>query len=106
MSDVMKDGSLGAAPRATREQSAMSAYRAGLIGVLMLGGWHLLWSAIVATGLAQPLMDFIFWLHFIRPVYVIEAFDPVRALGLVLLTAILGYAIGGVLALLWNRIRH
>jgi Exopolysaccharide synthesis, ExoD len=37
---------------------------------------HLLWVLLVASGWAQPLMDFVFWLHCIRPVYVIEGFDP------------------------------
>jgi hypothetical protein len=40
----------------------------------MLGSWHLLWSLLVALGVAQPLIDFLFWIHFIKPVYVIEPF--------------------------------
>jgi hypothetical protein len=79
---------------------------AGLALGLLLGGLHLLWVLLVATGGAQPLIDFIFWLHFIRPVYVIEAFDPFRAAGLVLLTAAVGYSIGGTFALLWNRVHR
>jgi hypothetical protein len=80
--------------------------KAGLVSALLLGGLHLMWALIVASGFAQPLVDFIFWLHFIRPVYVIEAFDPLRAGGLVLLTAIVGYAIGSAFALLWNHTRR
>ena len=49
--------------------------QAGLVIALVLGGFHLMWAMIVASGLAQRLMDFIFWLHFIRPVYVIETFE-------------------------------
>jgi hypothetical protein len=79
---------------------------AGLVMALMLGGFHLMWAIIVASGSAQPLMDFIFWLHFIRPVYVVETFEPVRALGLVLLTSIIGYVIGGIFAVLWNRLHR
>jgi hypothetical protein len=80
--------------------------KAGLVSALLLGGFHLMWALIVASGFAQPMVDFIFWLHFIRPIYVIEAFDPLRAAGLVLLTAIVGYAIGSALALLWNRVHR
>src|SRR5262249_29180873 len=79
--------------------------QAGLVIALLLGGFHLMWAMIVAGGLAQPLMDFIFWLHFIRPIYVIETFEPLRAAGLVLLTSIIGYAIGSVFSLLWNRLK-
>ena len=80
--------------------------KAGWASAVLLGGFHLMWAMIVASGFGQPLIDFIFWLHFIRPVYVIEAFDPLRAAGLVLLTAIVGYAIGSAFALLWNRVHR
>lgn len=92
--------------RAVLGRSAVGANHVGLVVGLLVGGWHLLWSALVATGAAQPLMDFVFWLHFIRPVYVIEKFEPLRAVGLVLLTATVGYAVGGAFALLWNRFRR
>lgn len=49
-------------------------------------------------------MNFIFWLHFIQPVYVIDAFDPVRAVALVLLFGASGYVVGAAYALLWNHI--
>jgi hypothetical protein len=73
---------------------------------LVFGGLHLLWALLVASGVAQPLMDFVFWLHFIRPVYVIEGFDPLRAAGLVLFTATEGYGIGASFAIVWNYIHH
>ena len=80
--------------------------QAGLVMALLLGGFHLMWAMIVASGLAQGLMNFIFWLHFIRAVHVIETFEPLRAAGLVLLTSIIGYVIGSVFALLWNRLNR
>jgi hypothetical protein len=72
----------------------------------LLGGLHLLWVLLVATGWAQPLMDYIFWLHYIRPVYVIEALDPLRGAGLVLLTTTIGYVVGCAFAFLWNHYHH
>ena len=87
--------------RQSRER--MGVNKAGFALALFLGGFHLMWATIVASGLGQPLIDFIFWLHFVRPVYVIEAFDPLRAIELVLVTATIGYAMGSALALLWNR---
>ena len=73
---------------------------------LVIGSIHLVWALLVAAGVAQPVLDFLFRLHFIRPVYVVEAFDPLRAMALVLLSAASGYAIGAAFAFLWNRVHH
>ena len=78
--------------------------RAALIIAILLGGWHLLWSVLVAVGWAQSLIDFIFWIHFIRPVYVIERFNIGIALLLIAVTAGIGYAIGWSFAVLWNKL--
>ncbi len=80
-------------------------YRAALIVAILLGGWHLVWSILVAVGWAQPLIDFIFWIHFIRPVYVIERFNIGIALLLIAVTAGIGYAIGWIFAVLWNKLQ-
>jgi hypothetical protein len=69
--------------RSGRTKPIIGVGNAGFALGSLLGGLHLLWALLVASGWAQPLMDFIFWLHFIRPVYMIEAFDPLRAAGLV-----------------------
>ncbi len=83
-----------------------SVGKLGLALGSLFGGVHLLWALLVAVGWAQPLMDFIFWLHFVRPVYVIEGFDPLRAAGLVLFTSLVGYVIGCAFALLWNHLHR
>ena len=82
----------------------MHPHKLALVFAVLLGGWHLLWSALVAVGWAQPLINFIFWLHFIRPVYVIERFNIGTALLLITVTAAIGYAIGWSLAVLWNKL--
>jgi hypothetical protein len=82
----------------------ISQNKAGLVVAALLGGWHLFWSSLVALGLAQPLIDFVFWIHFIKPVYVIEPFSLGRAGILVAVTATVGYAVGYLFALLWNRL--
>lgn len=77
--------------------------KAGLALGALYGGWHLAWSLLVALGVAQALIDFVFWMHFIKPVYVIEPFDPARALILIVVTSSFGYMLGSAFGLLWNR---
>jgi len=79
-------------------------HRAGLVLAIFLGGWHLFWAALVAAGWAQPLINFVLWLHFIRPVYVVESFDVGIASLLVGITAGIGYALGWGFAVLWNKL--
>lgn len=80
--------------------------RAGLVLGALMGGWHLLWSLLVALGVAQPLIDFIFWIHFIKPVYFIEPFAFGRAAILVLVTAGIGYLTGLAFGMIWNRVHR
>lgn len=67
--------------------------KAGLVLGAVIGGWHLCWSMLVALRLAQPVIDFVFWMHFIKPIYVIEPFAIVRAAILLIVTAAVGFVI-------------
>ena len=49
----------------------MSVAKAGLVLGAVIGGGHLCWAVLVAFGLAQSIMDFILWMHFIKPIFVI-----------------------------------
>jgi hypothetical protein len=80
----------------------MNVFKVGLVLGIVLGGWHLCWSLLVALGWAQPVIDFVFWMHFIKPIYVIEPFEIVRAAILILITACIGFVIGSVFAWVWN----
>ncbi len=83
---------------------SMNVNKAGLVLGAVIGGWHLCWAMLVALGLAQPVIDFVFWMHFIKPIYVIEPFEITRAAILVIVTAALGFVIGSVFAMVWNAV--
>lgn len=77
--------------------------KAGMVLGGFLGLWHVAWSALVALGLAQWLLDTVFNLHMMKPVLMVESFDLMTAVGLVAITSFIGYVAGWVLAILWNR---
>jgi hypothetical protein len=82
----------------------ISVGKSGLVLGALLGGWHLCWSALVALKLAQPFIDFVFWIHFIKPIYVIQPFEITRAVILIIVTAGVGFVLGSAFALIWNAV--
>jgi hypothetical protein len=64
----------------------MKLIRNMMIGGLCLSSLHILWIILVGFGLAQPLMDFIFKLHMLNSPFQVQTFDPLLALGLVIIT--------------------
>ena len=83
----------------------VSKHKAGLALGLILGLWHLGWSLLVAVGLAQVFMDWIFHLHFIQPPYTIAPFRLGLAVALITVTTGIGYASGWFLAAIWNLLQ-
>lgn len=81
-----------------------SPNRAGLVFAALIGGWHALWVLLILIGSAQPLIDFIFWAHMIRPVYFITGFAVLPALVLIVLTTAMGYVFGYIGATIWNKL--
>lgn len=69
---------------------------------LFLGGWHVLWSLLVFTGLAQPLWDLLLWAHMIHLTLIIGPFDATAAVSLVAITFFTGCMFGWAFAYIWN----
>lgn len=83
---------------------AIIPIKAAITLAVLLGGWHLCWATLVATGVAQSVIDFVFWMHFIKPVYVVGSFNFAIALLLIAVTAMLGFVVGFVFSVLWNKV--
>lgn len=66
---------------------------------------HAAWAGLVLIGWAQPLADFMFWIHFVRPPYTILPFDGGRAGLLLLVSGVGGFVLGAILALIWNAMQ-
>ncbi len=82
---------------------AIDPIKTGLVLGVLLGGLHLLWALLVAAGLAQAVVDFVLWMHFIKPIYMIAPFALGTAAVLVVVTACSGLVLGALFALLWNH---
>ena len=82
----------------------LDPHRTGLTLGTLLGLWHLAWSTLVGTGLAQPILDWITSLHMLNNPFRVEPFDLGTAVMLIIITSLIGYLAGWVVAFLWNAI--
>jgi hypothetical protein len=83
---------------------AINPIKAAITLAVLLGAWHLCWATLVATGVAQSVIDLVFWMHFIKPVYVVGSFNFAIALLLIAVTAMLGFVVGFAFSVLWNKV--
>jgi hypothetical protein len=77
--------------------------KVGVVFGAVLGGIHLLWSLLVLAGVAQALVDFVFWAHMMHLSIAVGPFDAVAAVSLIVYTAVTGYILGYIGAWVWNR---
>ena len=78
--------------------------KAGLVGAVIIGGWHVVWSLLIILGWAQALVNFSLWAHMLRVPVVAGPFDAGASATVIVLAAIIGYAVGYILATVWNRV--
>ena len=83
----------------------MSLFRTSMIGGLCLASLHFCWLILVLTGLAQPLLDFIFKLHMLNSPFKVQPFDGLLALGLLGITFLIGCFYGFVFYMI-KRLIH
>lgn len=69
---------------------------------VFIGGWHLVWSLLIAGGWAQVLLDFIYGIHMLNNPFIVAPFSVGTAVLLVVVTFVVGYVGGWIFARLWN----
>jgi hypothetical protein len=84
----------------------VNPHKVGLVIAALIAGWHVIWSVLVLIGWAQPILDFVFWAHMIKPVYFVKPFDPMASVVLIVITAVIGYIFGFMGAIIWNRLHR
>ena len=80
--------------------------KTGLVGAIMVGGVHVLWSILVALGWAQALVNFSLWAHMVHLNPVIGPFDLTASVTLVIVAALIGYCVGYMIGEVWNRVHR
>ena len=80
--------------------------KVGLVFAVLLGGWHVVWSVLVLTGVGQMIYDFVLWAHMIHLAVIIGPFDAQASATLIVVTAVFGYILGYIGALVWNKMHR
>jgi hypothetical protein len=82
----------------------LSAIDAGILLGLFFGTLNLFWIGLIISKYAQGFLDFIFWIHFIKPFIQVESFDLFRSLILLAVTTFTGFTLGYLLARILNTL--
>lgn len=80
--------------------------KVGIILGMFIGGIHVIWSILVALGWAQPLINFISLAHMIQPFVTVTGFNLTSAITLIISTSLVGFVIGYILGVIWNKTHH
>ena len=74
--------------------------RAALIGGISLASLHFCWVLIVSTGVAQPILDWVFKLHMLNSPFQVQPFDVTLSALLIIVTFAIGCFYGVVFDLI------
>ena len=83
----------------------LSKTKTGLVLGLFMAIVHAAWAVLVALGVAQGLIDWVTEMHMLDNPYIVLDFSLGTAIGLIVLTFVVGYILGWVFAALWNSLR-
>jgi hypothetical protein len=82
----------------------LNQQKTALTVALFVGGWHAIWSLLIAMGAGQAIYDFILWTHMTHLPVVVGPFDFLASSVLVVITFVTGYVFGFAFAYLWNTL--
>ena len=82
---------------------AINKNKAGLALGFFVSFMHLVWSILVALGIAQALLNFILKIHMISMPMTVGPFSLTKAIALIIVTFVVGYIFGWLVAFFWNK---
>jgi hypothetical protein len=65
---------------------------------------HLIWNVLIYFKVAQVFLNWIYLMHSMNNPFKVMAFNLTRALTLIGFTFIVGYVVGYIFTLVWNRL--
>lgn len=80
----------------------LNTQKVALTAGVFVGGWHVVWSVLIVLGLAQPLLDFVFWMHMLTVPYRVTGFTVTQSVTLIVVTFFVGYVGGWIFSGVWN----
>lgn len=80
----------------------LNSIKTGLSLGLFTGSMHLLWILLILFGAAQPLLDFVYKMHFLNNPFTVQTLTFGLALTLIVITSAVGALAGWFFAVLWN----
>jgi len=82
--------------------------KTGLIGGLFLAITHLIWSLLVLIipSLLQKVLDWIFEIHALNPIWTLTSFNFMNLIWLLIVTFVIGYISGWIMAVIVNYIHR
>lgn len=81
---------------------ALNRQKVGLTFAIFSGAMKLAWTLLVATGLAQPVLDGLFRISSIQPSHTVTPFNLGSSLALITYSVVQGFITGWALAAIWN----
>ncbi|MEI6581142.1 MAG: hypothetical protein WCO07_03160 [bacterium] len=81
----------------------INKYKTGLTFGFLTSSFHLMWSLLVAFGVAQTVLSFILNIHMLNMPVMVMPFDILKALMLIIVTFAVGYIFGWLMAFFWNK---
>ena len=79
-------------------------HRTGMTFGIFFACLHALWAIAlkISPDGFQSFLDWMFGVHFLKPIYVLTPYNTVKAVALIIITFASGYVLGWSFALLWN----
>ncbi len=81
----------------------MNKNKVALVLGSFVGLLHFVWGIAIAFGFAQSWLDFVYKMHSLNNPFTVMPFDLMRTIGLIIITFFVGYVVGYVFAVLWNK---